>query len=233
MRVLVVEDDMNMAKSLEAILGSRRILADLVDTGEEAIEMAKVYDYDLVLLDLSLPDISGQSVVRALRLARLAIPVFVLSGDDDVHRKIDLFGQGADEYLTKPFQTEELLARITAVVRRSQGHARPVIQFGPFELNIENKSLSKGNTRISVSRKEYGLLELMALRLGTTVTKEMFLNHLYGGMDEPEMKIVDVFMCKLRRKLANANDGAHYIETIWGRGYAIHVPEQERRPAAA
>lgn len=233
MRVLVVEDDANMMKSLKAVLRSQGIQVETAETGEDAIDLAKVYDYDLILLDLTLPDMSGQAVLRALRVARLETPVFILTGDDDIQKKISLFGQGADEYVTKPFKTEELLARITAVVRRSRGHARPTIQFGPFELNIEDKSVTKDGVRIGVTAKEYGLLELMALRSGTTITKEMFLNHLYSGIDEPEMKIIDVFICKLRRKLGDVNDGEHYIETIWGRGYCLRMPQQAQQATAA
>ena len=126
--------------------------------------------------------------------------------------------------MTKPFHKDELVARIHAVVRRSKGHAQSVINTGDLCVNLDTKAVEINGPRVHLTSKEYQMLELLALRKGTTLTKEMFLSHLYGGMDEPDLKIIDVFICKLRKKLANASNGKNYIETIWGRGYVMREP---------
>ena len=197
--------------------------------GEDAIDLAKLYAYDLILLDLHLPDMSGQEVLRQLRLANVETPVLMLTGDDSTESKIRSFGFGADDYVTKPFSSKELLARVHAIVRRSQGHAQALIQIGPLCVNTGAKTVKVRGQPVHVTAKEYQILELLALRKGTTITKEMFLNHLYGGLDEPELKIIDVFICKLRKKIAEANHGDSVIETIWGRGDVLRdrAPEQD------
>ena len=197
------------------------------DLGEDGIDLAKLYDYDLILLDLNLPDMSGHEVLRQLRLARIETPILILSGSDDTDNKIRGFGFGADDYLTKPFHREELIARIHAIIRRSKGHAQSVIRTGRVNVNLDAKSVDVDGKSVHLTGKEYQILELLSLRKGTTLTKEMFLNHLYGGMDEPELKIIDVFICKLRKKLAEATGGDNYIETVWGRGYVMRDPVPE------
>ena len=132
-----------------------------------------------------------------------------------------------DDYMTKPFHKDELVARIHAIVRRSRGHAQSVIQTGDLVVNLDTKTVAVNGARVHLTGKEYQMLELLSLRKGTTLTKEMFLNHLYGGMDEPEIKIIDVFMCKLRKKLAGAWNGKDYIETVWGRGYVLREPHAD------
>jgi two-component system cell cycle response regulator CtrA len=156
-----------------------------------------------------------------------------LSGTAEIDTKVKSFGGGADDYLTKPFHKDELVARIHAVVRRSKGHAQSVINTGDITVNLDAKTVEVGGSRVHLTGKEYQMLELLSLRKGTTLTKEMFLNHLYGGMDEPELKIIDVFICKLRKKLAAATNGAHYIETVWGRGYVLRDPHESTAVSAA
>ncbi len=197
------------------------------DLGEDGIDLAKLYDYDLILLDLNLPDMSGHEVLRQLRLAKIETPILILSGSDDTDNKIRGFGFGADDYLTKPFHREELIARIHAIIRRSKGHSQSIIRTGQVNVNLDAKSVDVGGKSVHLTGKEYQILELLSLRKGTTLTKEMFLNHLYGGMDEPELKIIDVFICKLRKKLAEATGGDNYIETVWGRGYVMRDPVPE------
>jgi len=225
MRILLVEDDPTTSKSIELMLSHANLNVYTTDLGEEGIDLAKLYDYDLILLDLGLPDMHGHEVLRQLRLARIETPILILSGADDTENKIKGFGFGADDYLTKPFHREELVARIHAIIRRSKGHSQSVIRTGKIEVNLDGKNVTVGGRPVHLTGKEYQMLELLSLRKGTTLTKEMFLNHLYGGMDEPELKIIDVFICKLRKKLANATDGENYIETVWGRGYVLRDPE--------
>ena len=225
MRVLLVEDDPTTSKSIELMLTHANLNVYATDLGEEGIDLAKLYDYDLILLDLNLPDMNGYEVLRQLRLSRIDTPILILSGDDDTESKLKGFGFGADDYLTKPFHREELVARIHAIIRRSKGHAQSIITTGQIDVNLDAKTVSVAGSTVHLTGKEYQMLELLSLRKGTTLTKEMFLNHLYGGMDEPELKIIDVFICKLRKKLSEATAGENYIETVWGRGYVLRDPE--------
>jgi two-component system, cell cycle response regulator CtrA len=194
MRVLLIEDEPTTAKAIELMLTAEGFNVYTTDLGEEGLDLGKLYDYDIICLDLNLPDMHGYDVLKKLRVAKVQTPVLILSGISEMDSKVRSFGFGADDYVTKPFHRDELVARIHAVVRRSKGHSQSVIRTGK-------------------------------LRKGTTLTKEMFLNHLYGGMDEPELKIIDVFICKLRKKLSMACGGENYIETVWGRGYVLRDPE--------
>ena len=233
MRILLVEDDPSTSRSIELMLTHANLNVYCTDMGEDGIDLAKLYDYDLILLDLNLPDMSGHEVLRQLRLARIETPILILSGSDDTENKIKGFGFGADDYLTKPFHREELVARIHAIIRRSKGHSQSVIKTGMVNVNLDAKTVDVDGLTVHLTGKEYQMLELLSLRKGTTLTKEMFLNHLYGGMDEPELKIIDVFICKLRKKLAEATGGANYIETVWGRGYVLREPMVASMPRLA
>jgi len=230
MRILLVEDDPMTSKSIEMMLASANLNVYATDLGEEGIDLAKLYDYDLILLDINLPDMNGHEVLRQLRLAKIDTPILILSGMDDTENKIKGFGFGADDYMTKPFHREELVARIHAIVRRSKGHAQSLITTGNVVVNLDAKTVEANGRPVHLTGKEYQMFELLSLRKGTTLTKEMFLNHLYGGMDEPELKIIDVFICKLRKKLSNALDGENYIETVWGRGYVLREPVAAEEP---
>ena len=230
MRILLVEDDPTTSRSIELMLTHANLNVYCTDLGEDGVDLAKLYDYDLILLDLNLPDMSGHEVLRQLRLARIETPILILSGSDDTESKIKGFGFGADDYLTKPFHREELVARIHAIIRRSKGHSQSVIRTGRFSVNLDAKTVDVDGASVHLTGKEYQMLELLSLRKGTTLTKEMFLNHLYGGMDEPELKIIDVFICKLRKKLAEATGGQNYIETVWGRGYVLREPAAASEP---
>ncbi|MFZ3584117.1 response regulator transcription factor CtrA [Loktanella sp. DJP18] len=231
MRVLLVEDDPTTSKSIELMLSHANLNVYSTDMGEEGIDLAKLYDYDLILLDLNLPDMNGHEVLRQLRLARIDTPILILSGEDDTENKLKGFGFGADDYLTKPFHREELVARIHAIIRRSKGHAQSIIRTGTIAVNLDAKTVDVDGNAVHLTGKEYQMLELLSLRKGTTLTKEMFLNHLYGGMDEPELKIIDVFICKLRKKLSEATGGDNFIETVWGRGYVLRDPDVQAAKA--
>ena len=214
MRVLIIEDDSAMAQSIELMLKSESFNVYTTDLGEEGVDLGKVYDYDIILLDLNLPDMSGFEVLRSLRVSKVKTPILILTGLAGMEDKVRGLGFGADDYMTKPFHKDD-----HAIVRRSKGHAQSVIQTGDLAVNLDTKTVEVTSARVHLTGKEYQMLELLSLRKGMTLTKEMFLNHLYGGMDEPEGKIIDVFMCKLRKKLANASGGKDYVETVWGRGY--------------
>src|SRR5271157_822221 len=231
MRVLLIEDDGATAHSIELMLKSEGFNVYTTDLGEEGIDLSKVYDYDIILLDLNLPDMSGFEVLRSLRVSRVKTPTLILSGLAGIEDKVKGLGVGADDYMTKPFHKDELVARINAIVRRSKGHAQSLIIIDDLCVDLDTKTVEVNSARVHVTGKEYQMLELLSLRQGTTLTKEMFLSHLYGGMDEPEVKIIDVFICKLRKKLASASGGKDYIETIWGRGYVMREPSENAASA--
>jgi len=232
MRVLLIEDDSATAQSIELMLKSEGFNVYSTDLGEEGVDLGKIYDYDIILLDLNLPDMSGLDVLRQLRVGKINTPIMILSGTSEIDTKVKTLGGGADDYMTKPFHKDELIARAHAVIRRSKGHAQSVIKTGDVTVNLDAKTVEVNGQRVHLTGKEYQMLELLSRRKGTTLTKEMFLNHLYGGMDEPELKIIDVFICKLRKKLANASQGKNYIETVWGRGYVLREPtESDERMA--
>jgi two-component system cell cycle response regulator CtrA len=224
MRVLLVEDDSAISKSIELMLRSEGFVCDTTDLGEDGLEIGKIYDYDIIILDLMLPDIDGYEVLRRLRAARVKTPILILSGLSELDNKLKGLGFGADDYITKPFDKRELVARINAIVRRAKGHSQSIIRTGQLTINLDTRTVESNGAPIHLTGKEYGILELLSLRKGTTLTKEMFLNHLYGGIDEPELKIIDVFVCKLRKKLSTACQGENYIETVWGRGYVLRDP---------
>lgn len=226
MRVLLVEDDKAVSDSIQLMLKTENFVVDCTELGEDGLEIGKIYDYDIIILDLMLPDIDGYEVLRRLRDARVETPILILSGLGELENKVKGLGFGADDYLTKPFHKQELIARVNAIIRRSKGHAQSIIETGRLRVNLDARTVEVDNKPLHLTGKEYGILELLSLRKGMTLTKEMFLNHLYGGMDEPELKIIDVFVCKLRKKLSSATGDENYIETVWGRGYVLRDPEE-------
>jgi two-component system, cell cycle response regulator CtrA len=225
-RVLLVEDDLIAARGITLMLKAAGAIVDQTDSGEEALELLRHYEYDIVLLDLALPDIEGFEVVRRMRISRNDTPVIILSGLTMPQARVRALSLGADDFITKPFDKAELLARMQAIVRRCKGFSQPAVRLGSLELNLDSREVTVNGKEVRLTGKEYSILELLVLRKGMVLTKEAFLNHLYGGLDEPEVKIIDVFVCKLRKKLALAG-ADNMIGTIWGRGYMI------REPAAA
>ncbi|WP_137180173.1 response regulator transcription factor CtrA [Roseomonas sp. AR75] len=228
MRVLLVEDDTIVARGVSLALKAASMIVDTADTGEESLELARLYDYDIIILDLMLPDMEGYEVVRRLRASRIETPVLILSGLTRPQAKVRGFGMGADDYITKPFDQQELVARIQAIVRRAKGFSQPTLTVGPLTLNLGSREVMVEGHNVHLTGKEYAVLELLTLRKGVVLTKEAFLNHLYGGMDEPEVKIIDVFICKLRKKLAQAG-APDLIGTVWGRGYVLRDPAAHGR----
>lgn len=220
MRVLLVEDDLAAVGEITQIMRGAGFTVDHVQAGEEAVEMLRHYDYDLAVLELMLPDIEGYEVVRRARAARVTTPIVVLSGLTRPQAKVKAFSVGADDYLTKPFDPDELVARMQAILRRSKGFSEPTLRVGALRLSLDSREVMVNDVPVHLTGKEYAILELLVLRKGMVLTKDAFLNHLYGGMDEPEMKIIDVFICKLRKKLQAAGAG-NLITTVWGRGYML------------
>ncbi len=221
MRLLVVEDDNSIARRIEVTCVSDGLSCHIAENGSDALEMIKFYDYDAVILDLLLPDIDGFEILSRIRAIKNNTPVIILSGLNSTDDKVKCLTIGADDYLTKPFSKVELLARIYAIVRRTSGHSSSIINIGPLEVDIKQRCVRIYGGEMTLTSKEYSILELLALKKGAILPKEAFLNHIYGGMDEPELKIVDVFICKLRKKISDLTGGLNFIETVWGRGYTL------------
>ncbi|KXV77773.1 response regulator transcription factor [Acetobacter cerevisiae] len=225
MRILFAEDKATSARLLLPTLKKAGLSVDLARSGRNTIEMLRNYDYGIAVIDLHLPDMDGYTVVNSLRLLKISTPVIILSSLDQPEAKIRAFSMGADDYLTKPFDPAELVARIQAILRRSSGFAHPVIQVAELKLDLNSHTVMVHDQPVHLTCKEFSILELLVLRKGMAQSKETFLNHLYGGRDEPDIKIIDVFICKLRKKLQAAGASDHLISTVWGKGYILNDPK--------
>jgi len=230
MHILLVEDNPVAAKSIELKLIAEGHNVFVTDLGEDAIELTSVYDYDLMLLDLNLADMEGLEVLRAVRAKKIRTPTIILTAASDIETKVKALSAGADDFISKPFHKAELAARINAVVRRSRGHSESIIRTGNIALNIDTRTAEVCGTPVHLTPSEYKVLELLSLRKNSVLTKEMCLNHLYNGLKEPEVKIIDVFICKLRKKLSEASQGENQIETVWGGGYMLRDAPETRQP---
>lgn len=206
-----------------AVLRQHGVRAEHAETGREAFEFLRLYDYDLVLMDLHLRDMPGHEVVRMMRAADFKVPVLMMADTATPQAKAKALDQGADDFIITPCEIEELLARVRAIVRRSQGHANSVLRLGPVELSLDRREVRVHGQQLHLSRREFGVLELMFLKQGVILNKVAFLNHLYTGMEEPEMKTIDVIICRLRKKLAVAGVPT-LIDTVWGCGYILRDP---------
>lgn len=226
MKILVVEDDGLMAQAIAAMLAKEHFNTTIVNDVEAALAMMTGFSFDAVLLDMRLKRESGLDVLRAARAKGLSVPILILSGDGELASKVAALGAGADDYVTKPFKIAELSARISAVVRRNNGHVSEKVTIGGLTLDLTARTVSVKGGPISLTCKEYDLLEALALRKGRTLDKETLLSLLYGGIDEPNIKIIDVFVCKLRKKLSDALGGVCPIQTVWGRGYVLQDPTE-------
>lgn len=223
MRVLLVEDDLAASRGIALLLKREEIVVDSVDTGGEALDLVCRQAYDLILLDLMLPDIDGYEVIRQMRLARVAVPLLVLSGLSRASARVRALGMGADDFMTKPFDKSELIARVGAIVRRSIAPKQATLQAGLVSLNLDSRRVTVAGTDVRLTGKEFAILELLVLRKGLILSKEALLTHLYHGTDEPEMRILDVFVCKLRKKLALVG-APDLVRTVWGLGYTVSDP---------
>jgi two-component system cell cycle response regulator CtrA len=221
MKVLLIEDEAVTSRGIDLTLRNEDIYADIAACGEEGVDFARHFDYDAVILDLDLPDMSGFEVLRTLRRASIDVPVMILSGSAAVDSKVKALNAGADDYMTKPFSSEELVGRLRALVRRSKGYSDSRISFGPMTLDLVAKTVEACGRRVRLSGKEYQILELLSLRRGVAVSKETLINHIYSDGEGPDSPTIGLFMCRLRKKLAAASGGEHYIETVRDQGYLM------------
>lgn len=222
---LIIEDDPSTAQAVQLMLERSGMLVTVAALGEEGLDLARSYEHDIICLDLDLPDLPGDAVLAALRNHGNTTPVLVISGMAAAKTKLNLLTAGADDYLTKPFHPEELIARVQAIVRRRNGHSGSLIRTGGLEIDIDAKLVRLNRAWIHLSPKEFAAIELLALRRGRSVSREMFLDHLYDGNREPTAKAIDVIICNLRRKLRFASGGPPYIHTVGTRGYLLSAPD--------
>src|SRR5689334_10330178 len=226
MRILLIEDDNAVSTSIKQMLFHERCEVTTADIGEVGLSLGRRNEYDIIVLDLQLPDMTGIDILRAFRSENVHTPVLVLSGNANPEVKTLALKSGADDYLTKPFHREEFLARIRAVVRRARSHSHSLLTIGKIVLDLNAKTVSVGGVPIDLTTKEYEILKMLSQRKGVTLSKEVILNQLYGGVDVPNDKIIDVFVCKLRKKLGSDIDANAYVKTIWGCGYQMHDPSE-------
>ena len=222
MRILVVEDDDLVADLICEILVDKRYHVVRVNSGEQAIDHCAMNCYNAMILDIGLPNMDGNQVIKTLRSMNIMIPILVVSAKSHIENKLQSLDQGADDFMIKPFHKKELVARIHALIRRNEKLKNHIITCKNLRIDIKNKQVKILDQLITLTPKEYHMLEIIAIRKGRPVSKLAIMNHLYGGdMDEPDLKIIDVFACTLRKKLTKVNQGINCIETIWGRGYMM------------
>ena len=221
MNILIVEDDDLIADSIAMALEDEGHIYTITNTAEDGLNAVREHHYDAVILDINLPDSDGFQFAKSLRRSHINTSVLVVSGRASVTDKVVALRSGADGYLTKPFDRQELIANLTAIIRHAHGHSDNKIVTGPIMVDLNKHEVLVGNKRLNLTSKEYQILELLSLRKGSTLGKSHFLSHLYGGIDEPESKIIDVFICKLRRKICAVTGGENFIHTVWGQGYVL------------
>ncbi len=220
MRVLVVEDQELIGKAIQKGLSEEGFAVDRVTTVADALHTALEHDYDVTVLDLMLPDGSGFDFLRTFRKENKKTPVLILTAKDSLKDKGQGFQLGADDYLTKPFQFEELLMRVRALVRRKYQHFDQTIEAGELALDLTARTALVRGQGLSLTTMEFSLLELFLLRRGHVLSRDQITEHLYSEESEQESNVIDVFINKLRRKLEAAGAG-DLIETVRGAGYVI------------
>jgi len=221
MRVLLIEDDMVLSDSLADVLEGESFKVEAAYNAEEGLEYLALYEFQAIILDLGLPDMRGEACLRKIRALNATVPIIILSGKEEIDTRLTTLEQGADDFILKPCNSLELIARLRANIRRANGYGENMMKIGRLSLDLRRQSVDVGGKQLDLTPKEFQMLRLLCLQKGGLVTKNAFLDHLYGGIDEPEIKIIDVFICKLRKKLEDALDGEPFIETVWGRGYRV------------
>lgn len=219
MRVLVVEDDCDLAAQLVEALRESGYAVDVTGDGEEALYLGENEPYDAIILDLGLPGVDGMTILERWRDAGQAMPVLILTARDRWSDKVAGFDAGADDYLAKPFRVEELLARLRAIIRRAGGHAAPVIECGPVQIDTRASRVTVDGAPVRLTGHEYRLLVYLAHNMGKVVSRTELTEHLYDQDFDRDSNIIEVFVGRLRRKL-----NVEIIETVRGLGYRMAAP---------
>jgi len=222
MRALLIESDPSAA-SVARAFREKGMKADCALLGEEGVCIGARGGHDIIVLDLAFPDIDGYEVLRRLRAARVGTPVIVVSGVIDVEAKIRAFRLGADDFLCKPFDREELFARIAAVIRRSERFSETIVQVGKLSFNLDGGAVAVGGELLVLKSLEQDILEVLVRRRWRTVSTRSLMDRLYSGKEEPSSRVINSYVCRLRSKLRRTSGGEEYIETVWGLGYRLRT----------
>lgn len=222
MRLLLVEDDLNLQTQLKAQLESANYSVDCAEDGEIGLYQATEYQYDAAIIDLGLPKMDGKTLIETIRQQDIKFPIIVLTARDRWQDKVEGLDAGADDYLTKPFQPEELLARLNALIRRSVGQASPVINNGPFALDTASMEVKVNGQAVSLSSYEYKVFEYLTLHLGQVISKTQLTEHIYDQDFDLDSNVIEVFIRRLRKKL-DPDAQFQFIETMRGQGYKMRV----------
>jgi DNA-binding response OmpR family regulator len=224
MRVLVVEDEAKLLNILVRCLKGEGLIVDGVGAAEIAFEYVKSFHYDLVVLDLLLPDMPGAQLLRRIRGERFAMPILILTARGDIDSKAECFSAGADDYLTKPFSLAELTMRVQALLRRAPAIQESVLKFADLEINRMTRQVKRAGKRIELSPKEYSLLEYLALHAGRALSRSMIVERVWDQSFEGLTNIVDVYIGHLRRKIDEGHE-PKLIRTMRGLGYTLDADE--------
>ena len=219
MRILVVEDDLALQSQLDRRLKDLGFAVDVASDGEEGLYYAREFDYDAAVIDLGLPKLDGRDLIAAVRADERRFPILILTARGHWQDKVAGLEAGADDYLTKPFQMEELMARLNALVRRAAGYATPVIRQGPLTLDTAKKEVRLNGSTVTLTAYEYNLLEYLALNPGRVVSKAELTDHLYDQDFDRDSNVIEVFVGRLRKKLHPVNP----IQTARGQGYRFSL----------
>ena len=219
-RVLLVENERANSALITALLRAEGMHVEATDIAEEALKLVRHYDLDLVMLSLTLPDMPGSTIISRMRATRCDAPILAFSKVVSTELRLKALAAGADDVVERTINQTELLARMHAIVRRTQGHSQPQIQIGAIILRLEQHEVVADSKVISLTSKEFAILQLLMIRKNTVLSKEAILTHLYGCIDDLEIKIIDVFVRKIRKKVTSAGF-ADIIGTVWGRGYTV------------
>ena len=226
MRILLITGNIKDIHHVENSFLPLNYVCDVVDNGADGIQLSRTCDYDIIVADFLISDMNGHDFIVCLRKLNIKIPILIISASPDINAKVKALALGADDYLVKPFDNRELIARVQAIIRRSKGFSSSVIEYNGITVNLNTGTAELCGKPLCLTNAEYISLEILILRQGKIIPRTTFLDHRYGGFNEPDYKVTDVIICKLRKKLSLATGGINYIKSIWGMGYILLTQNQ-------
>ena len=224
MRILIVEDELLLSQQVQAFFSEKGFVVDLAHNGSDGLYLAKEYPIDVAIIDIGLPDFSGIELITRLRKDEINIPVLLLTARSRWQDKVEGLEAGADDYLAKPFHYEELLARVNALLRRSQGKAHPVLSFANIKLDSLSQDVTVADEKIELTAYEYKVLEYLLFRKGEVVSKSVLTEHIYEEDFDRDSNVIEVFVGRLRKKI-DPEGITKPIETLRGRGYRVPLDD--------
>jgi DNA-binding response OmpR family regulator len=224
MRILIIEDERHLAKILKKGLEENGFIVDMCHDGEEGLYMAETYPFDAILLDILLPRMDGLTILNKLRAKNIGVPVLMLTAKGELEDRVKGLNTGADDYIAKPFDFQELLARLNAVIRRSSNKASPVISIDDLTINMDLKTVTRSGKDIRLSTKEYSLLEYLVLNSGRVISRTELTEHMYDTDFDLDSNVIDVYINYLRNKI-DKGFGRNLIHTVRGAGYVLKGEE--------